>query len=130
MGHYGFRASNRKCSIRFISPHDPKHGSTDAEVHAARLAIQYALGEQYNKLIIYTDNSKVEQLVKCPAQKDAITYHKICDSMNKFQKQNNKNYIQVIRVRGHTSIDELQKCKAKHEFAKIDQAVREKLVNT
>ncbi|CAF4530630.1 unnamed protein product [Rotaria socialis] len=126
IGHFGFRASNGKCSIRFISPHDPKHGSTDTEVHAACLAIQYGLGKQYNELIIYTDNSKVEQLLKRPTKNDAISYYNICESLNRFQKQNHNNSIQVIQVRGHTSIDEQQKCKTKHKFAKIDQAVRKK----
>ncbi|CAF1215931.1 unnamed protein product, partial [Rotaria magnacalcarata] len=40
IGHFGFRASNGKCSIRFISPRDPKHGSTNTEVHAACFAVE------------------------------------------------------------------------------------------
>jgi len=126
IGHSGFRASNGVYRVRFFSPDDPRCGSTYTEVHAACLAIQYALEKHYNQLIIYTDNSKVEQILKCPKKKDKIKYPNICQILNQYKKQKDNNAIQVIRVRGHTSICEQRKCKIKHEFAKIDRAVRKK----
>ncbi len=78
-------------------------------------------------LIIYTDNSKVEQLLKRLKKKDNINYPDICQILNQYEKQKGNNTIQVIRVRGHTSIGEHRKCKIKHEFAKIDRTVRRKL---
>jgi ribonuclease HI len=126
IGYAGFRASNGAYRIRFFSPHDPRYGSTHTEVLAAYLAIQYALEKHYNALIIYTDNSKVEQLLKRPKEKDKINYLNICQILNRYKNQKGNNTIEVIRVRGHTSICEQQKCKTKHEFAKIDQTVRRK----
>ncbi len=127
IGYAGFRASNGAIRILSFSPCEPRYGSTDTEVLAACLAIQYALEKQYNSLIIYTDNSKVEQLLKRPKKKDSINYPDICQILNQYQKQKGDNAIQVIRVRGHTSIDEQRKCKIKHEFAKIDRIVRRKM---
>jgi ribonuclease HI len=126
IGYAGFRASNGAYRIRFFSSHDPRCGSTNTEVLAACLAIQYALDKNYNTLIIYTDNSKVEQLLKRPKEKDKINYPNICQILNQYQKQKGNNMIRVIRVRGHTSIYEQRKCETKHEFAKIDRAVRKK----
>ncbi len=126
IGYGGFRASNGFDRIRFSSPREPRYGSTDTEVLAACLAIQYALEKQYNSLVIYTDNSKVEQLLKSPKKEDNINYPDICQILNQYGKQKGNNTIQVIRVRGHTSIGEQRKCKIKHEFAKIDRTVRRK----
>jgi hypothetical protein len=80
IGYSGFQASNGAHLVRFFSPSDPKYGSTDTEVLAAYLSIQYALENHYNTLIIYTDNSKVEQLLKRPKEKDNISYSNICYS--------------------------------------------------
>lgn len=126
IGHSGFRASNGANRVRCFSPHDPKYGSTNTEVLAAYLAIQYALEKHYNTLIIYTDNSKVEQLLKRPKKKDNINHPNICQILHQYQKQHGNNTIQVVRVRGHTSKDEQQKCKIKSEFAKTDRMVRKK----
>jgi ribonuclease HI len=126
IGYSGFRASNGAYRVRFFSPCDPKYGSTDTEVLAAYLTIQYALENHYNTLIIYTDNSKVEQLLKRPKEKDNISYPNICQTLNQYQKQHGNNAIQVVRVRGHTSRYEQEKCKIKYEFAKVDRLVRKK----
>jgi ribonuclease HI len=126
IGCAGFRASNGASIIRPSFPRESRYGSTDAEVYAAYLAIQYALEKQYHALIIYTDNSKVEQLLKRPKEKDKINYSHIRQILYQFQKQNGDNAIEIIRVRGHTTISEQRTCKIKYEFAKIDRAVRRK----
>ncbi|CAF1148811.1 unnamed protein product [Rotaria sordida] len=126
IGHSGFRTSNGMCRVHFFSPRDPKNGSTDTEVLAAYLAIQYALEKHYNTLIIYTDNSKVEQLLKRPREKDTINYSNFFQILNQYQNQKGNNSIQVVRVRGHTSKSEQKKCRIKYEFAKIDQIVRKR----
>jgi ribonuclease HI len=126
IGYSGFRASDGTSRVRFFSPRDPKNGSTGTEVRAAYLAIRYALEKHYSVLIIHTDNSKVEQLLKRPKEKDNINYSYICQILNQYRKQQGDNAIQVVRVRGHTSRYEQGKCKIKYEFAKIDRMVRKK----
>jgi ribonuclease HI len=126
IGYSGFLASNGTYRDQFFSPRDPRCGSTDTEVLAAFLAIQYALEKHYHTLVIYTDNSKVEQLLKRPRENDYMNYPNICQIFNQYKKQKGNTAIQVIRVRGHTSICEQQKCKIKYQFAKIDRSVRRK----
>lgn len=126
IGYSGFLSSDGVYQVSFLCPRDPKCGSTDAEVLAVYLAIQYALKEHYNTLIIYTDNSKVEQLLKRPKKKDHRNYPEICQILSQYQEQQGNHTIQVVRVRGHTSRDEQEKCQIKYEFAKIDRIVRRK----
>ncbi|CAF3472075.1 unnamed protein product [Rotaria socialis] len=127
IGHSGFRASDGEHRVRRYYPCHPKNGSTETEVLAAFLAIQYALEKHYNTLIIYTDNSKVEQLLTRPKKKDNINYPQFGQIINQYKNNKiNNHVIKVVRVRGHTSRYEQKKCKTNYEFAKIDQTVRKK----
>ncbi len=44
-------------------------------------------------LIIYTDNCKVEQLLKRLKKKDNINYPDICQILNQYEKQKGNNTI-------------------------------------
>ncbi|CAF4544781.1 unnamed protein product [Rotaria socialis] len=96
IGHSGFRASDGEHRVRLYYPCHPKNGSTETEVLAAFLAIQYALEKHYNTLIIYTDNSKVEQLLTRPKKKDNINYPQFGQIINQYK--NNKINNHVIKV--------------------------------
>ena len=126
IGYAGFRASNGFGKTRFFTPDQSRNGSTATEVLAAFLAIQYALKEHYQKLTIYTDNSKVEQLLKQRKRKDYSNYPDICRILTKYCGEKGQNSIEVIRVRGHPTIDEQRTCQIKAQFAKIDRIVRKK----
>jgi hypothetical protein len=126
IGHSGFRASDGSNIVRRCSPQCPRKGSTESEVFAACLAIQYAVKNRYNSLIIRTDNSKVEQLLCHPKNKDNFDYPDFCQSLNQYREENQNNIIQVERVRGHTTRNEQNQDEKKCEFAKIDRLVRKK----
>ncbi|CAF0805517.1 unnamed protein product [Adineta steineri] len=126
IGTSGFRASDGGYRYRLFSSGDPRYGSVDAEVQAAYFAIEYASKKHYNKLVIYTDNSKVEQLLKRRKPKDCNYYPDICQILDQCNNQPDKITIEVNRVRGHTSRYEQKNCKTKAEFAKIDRTVRKK----
>ncbi|CAF0748038.1 unnamed protein product [Adineta steineri] len=126
IGTSGFRASDGGYRYRLFSSGDPRYGSVDAEVQAAYFAIEYASKKHYNKLVIYTDNSKVEQLLKRRKPKDRHYYPDICQIRDQCNNQPDKITIEVNRVRGHTSRYEQKNCKTKAEFAKIDRTVRKK----
>ncbi|CAF2086989.1 unnamed protein product [Rotaria magnacalcarata] len=127
IGHSGFRDSNGELRVRPYYPRHPKNGSTETEVFAAFLAIQYAKEKRYNTLTIYTDNSKVEQLLTRPKKIDSSNYPHICQIINQYKNNKiNNNVINVVRVRGHTSNYEQKTSKTNCEFAKIDRTVRKK----
>ena len=126
IGHAGFRASNGFGKTLFFSPDQPNNGSTATEVLAAFLAIEYALKQRYQTLTIYTDNTKVEQLLKRPKQQDYFKYPDVCGILNEYCREKGQNSIEVIRVRGHPTIDEQRQSTIKSQFAKIDRIVRRK----
>jgi ribonuclease HI len=118
----GFRASNG-----FSKYHRcPRSGSTESEVFAACLALQYAAKYHYDKLILYTDNSKVEQLLKRPKKKDYNNYPKFSKVLNQCHHEIADFRIRVERIRGHPTRLEQQQCATKREFAKVDRKVRQK----
>lgn len=126
IGYSGFRTSDgfntsSKCPLLH-----PRNGSTESEVYAAYLALQHAAKCHCNKLILCTDNSKVEQLLKRPKQKDYKNYPKFFEALNHCQQKMSHINIEVKRVRGHTTKSEQEQCLADREFAKVDQQVRQK----
>lgn len=125
-GYSGFRTSDGFSKYRHCSPRRPRSGSTDSEVFAACLALQYTAKYDYNKLILYTDNSKVEQLLKRPKEKDYNDYPKFFKVLEQCHKKNDHFDIQVERVRGHPTWYEQQLCSTNREFAKVDRKVRQK----
>ena len=126
IGYSGFRSSTGFTQVRFCPPRSPKSGSTNSEVLAAHLAIQYALKVKRSTLLIYTDNSKVEQILKQPKNKDKKNYPEFCQTLLTYQKRNGPNAIRVERIRGHPTKDEQARCVNNREFAKIDRKVRRK----
>ncbi len=126
IGHSGFRASDGSSTVHCYSPQYPRRGSTESEVYAACLAIQHATKNHCTKLIIRTDNSKVEQLLCRPKNKDHRDYPVFCQILNQYRQENVNNIIRVERVRGHTTRYEQNQCEIKREFAKIDRLVRKK----
>jgi len=126
IGHSGFRASDGSNTVQRYSPQYPRRGSTESEVYAACLAIQHATKNHCTQLIIRTDNSKVEQLLCRPKNKDHYDYPVFCQILNQYRQENPNNIIQVERVRGHTTRYEQNQCEIKREFAIIDRLVRKK----
>jgi ribonuclease HI len=126
IGHSGFRASDGSSAVHCYSPQYPRRGSTESEVHAACLAIQHAMENRYTTLIIRTDNSKVEQLLRRPKDEDNRDYSFFCQILNEYRQENGNHIIQVERVRGHTTRYEQNQCEIKREFAKTDRLVRKK----
>lgn len=126
IGHSGFRTSNGSSLVHYYSPQCPKRGSTESEVFAAYLAIQHAMNNCHNLLIICTDNSKVKQLLSRPKIKDTYEYPSFCHMLNTYREENKQNIIQVEYVRGHPTRSEQNQCELKHEFARIDRLVRNK----
>lgn len=126
IGYSAFRASNGynkccRCPLR-----SPYGGSTESEVFAAYLALQYTAKCQYDILILYTDNVKVEQLLTRPKKQDYYDYPRLLEAHRRCSKGNEHFHIQVERVRGHTTWYEQQKCSIHREFAKVDRLVRQK----
>jgi ribonuclease HI len=126
IGHSGFRASDGSNTVQRYSPQYPRRGSTESEVYAACLAIRHAMENHCTTLIIRTDNSKVEQLLCRPKNKDHCDYPVFCQILNQYRQENVNNIIRVERVRGHTTRYEQNQCEIKRDFAKIDQLVRKK----
>ncbi|CAF4070764.1 unnamed protein product [Rotaria sp. Silwood2] len=126
IGHSGFRASDGSSTVQRYFPKCSRRGSTESEVFAVSLAIQHAFKNCYNTLTIYTDNSKVEQLLCRPKDKDSCDYPVFYQSLFQYQQQKSNNNIRVERVRGHTTRYEQSQCDTKREFAKIDRIVRKK----
>jgi hypothetical protein len=54
---------------------------------AARVALRYTAKYHYDKLIVYTDNSKVEQLLKRPKKKDYNNYPKFFKVLNQCHRE-------------------------------------------
>ena len=126
IGYSAFRASNGynkccRCPLRY-----PYSGSTESEVFAAYLALQYTAKCQYDILILYTDNLKVEQLLTRPKEQDYYDYPKLFQAHRQCSKGNEHFRMQVERVRGHTTWYEQQKCSIHREFAKVDRLVRQR----
>jgi ribonuclease HI len=118
----GFRASNG-----FSKYHRcPRSGSTESEVFAACLALQYAAKYHYDKLILYTDNSKVEQLLKRPKKEDSNNYPKFFKVLNRCRQEIADFRVRVERIRGHPTWFEQQQCSTNREFAMVDRKVRQK----
>ncbi|CAF1322910.1 unnamed protein product [Rotaria sordida] len=126
IGHSGFRASDGSSTVHSYFPQRPRRGSTESEVFAAGLAIQHAFENCYNTLIIYTDNSKVEQLLCRPKDKDSCDYPVFYQTLCQYQQQKKNNNIRVERIRGHPTLYEQNQSDIKREFAKIDRLVRKK----
>ncbi|CAF1250694.1 unnamed protein product [Rotaria sordida] len=126
IGHSGFRASDGSSTVHSYFPQRPRRGSTESEVFAAGLAIQHAFENCYNTLIIYTDNSKVEQLLCRPKDKDSCDYPVFYQTLCQYQQQKKNNNIRVERIRGHPTCYEQNQSDIKREFAKIDRLVRKK----
>ena len=80
----------------------------------------------YNPLIIYTGNSKVEQLLCRPRNRVHYDYPYFNRNLRRFQQQNNNSSIQVVRVRGPPTIYKQKQSEIKRECAKIDQLVYRK----
>lgn len=126
MGHAGFLTSDGFVRTRFVRPLNCRNGSTDTEVLAAYYAIKYAFEQQCNTLIIYTDNSKVEQILNYRKTTDRIQYRDICQILDRFLEENEDNSIVVRQTRGHTTRHEQKQCQIKANFAKIDRILRKK----
>ncbi|UJR38525.1 hypothetical protein I4U23_031193 [Adineta vaga] len=126
IGHSAFLTSNGTRRYSSVVPYDSKHGSMDSEVLAAYLAIQYAFENCYTKLRIYTDNSKVKQLLQRRKQKDYMRHSDICRMLGLYENKYGQNAIEVIQVPGHPTKFEQKCCKIKQNFAKIDRFVRKK----
>jgi ribonuclease HI len=125
IGYSGFRTSNGFSNCRRC----PRRGSTESEVFAACLALEYTAKHDYDRLILHTDNSKVEQLLKRPkANKDYNDYPQFFTALDQCRKKQGFD-IHVERVRGHTTRYEQQQCSTKREFAKVDRQVRRKRQN-
>jgi ribonuclease HI len=124
VGYSGFRASNGFSKYRSCPLRRPRSGSTESEVFAACLALQYTAKYHYDKLILYTDNSKVEQLLKQPKKKDYNDYPTFFEALKQCHEGKDHFDIQVEHVRGHTTWYEQQQCSTKREFAKVDRQVR------
>ncbi|CAF1464700.1 unnamed protein product [Adineta ricciae] len=123
IGYSGFRTSFGTYRYRFLSP---IYGSTEMEVFASYLAIEYALKYRFAKLRIYTDNSKVKQLFQRQKSEDMKRYSKFCEILQRYKQNYGENAIDVIQVRGHTTRFEQKNCKKKKYFAEIDRFVRRK----
>jgi len=125
IGYSGFRTSNGFSNCRRC----PRRGSTESEVFAACLALEYTAKHDYDRLILHTDNSKVEQLLKRPKpNKDYNDYPQFFTALDQCRKKQGFD-IHVERVRGHTTWFEQQQCSTKREFAKVDRQVRRKRRN-
>ena len=126
IGYSAFRASDgynecRRCPLRY-----PYSGSTESEVFAACLALQYTAKCQYDLLILYTDNLKVEQLLTRPKEHDYYEYPRLFQAHQRCSRRNKDFRMRVERVRGHTTWYEQQICLIHREFAKVDRQVRYK----
>lgn len=126
IGYSAFRASDgynkcRRCPLRY-----PYSGSTESEVFAAYLALQYTAKYRYDILILYTDNLKVEQLLKRPKIEDHYDYPELFQARQRCFQASKYFRIRVERVRGHTTWYEQQTCLIHREFAKVDRQVRYK----
>ncbi|CAF1063262.1 unnamed protein product [Adineta ricciae] len=123
IGYSGFRTSSGTYRFRFLSA---IYRSTDTEVLAAYLAIEYALKHRFAKFRLYTDNSKVKQLFQRQTNKDVTRYADFCEILQLYKQNYGEDAIDVIQVRGHTTRSEQMNCKIKREFARIDRFVRRK----
>lgn len=103
IGFSAFRASNGydKC-CRCPVPY-PYCDSTECEVFAAYLALHYTGKYQYDILILYTDNLKVEQLLNRPKEQDFYDYRKLFQARQRCFQGSEYFHMQVVRVRGHTT---------------------------
>jgi ribonuclease HI len=120
IGYSGFRTSNgfsKYCRC-------PYGGSTESEVFAACLALQYTAKYQYDTLTLYTDNSKVKQILTQPKGKDHNNYPTLFKALRQCHKGSEQFRIRVEHVRGHPTWYEQQQCPIKREFAKVDRQVR------
>jgi ribonuclease HI len=126
IGYSGFRTSNGfskylRCPLR-----RPYGGSTESEVFAACLVLQYTAKYQYDTLILYTDNLKVEQLLTKPKKKDLDDYPTFFKALQQCHERSKQFHIRVEHVRGHPTWYEQQQCPIKREFAKVDRQVRQR----
>jgi ribonuclease HI len=126
IGYSGFLASNGYSKYRFCPLRKRRSGSTETEVFAACLALQYTAKYNYDTLIIYTDNTKVEQLLKRPKEKDYNDYPKFFEAHKQCYEGNDQFHLRVEHARGHTTWYEQQQCSTKREFAMVDRQVRRK----
>jgi ribonuclease HI len=122
IGYSGFRTSSGFSKYRRC----PYGGSTQSEVFAACLALQYTAKYQYDTLILYTDNLKVKQLLTQPKKKDHNDYPKLFEVLRQCYERSEQFHIQVEHVRGHPTWYEQQQCPIKREFAKVDRQVRQR----
>ena len=122
MGHAGFLSSDGASRVQRCFPRCARQGSTESEVLAVCLAMDYARQQDYSSLIIYTDNSKVEQLLLRPKTKDQRQYPQFCALRTHYAEKS----IEVIRVRGHPTREEQKHSSINREFARIDRKVRRK----
>lgn len=127
IAYSGFRASNRFSNIRICPIRQGNSGSTESEVFAACLALQYTAKCHQNLMILHTDNSKVEQLFKSPKSTDYSNYPDFFNALNQCRQTEHYVEVQVKRVRGHTTQYEQQQCSIKRNFAIVDRQVRRKL---
>lgn len=124
IGYSGFRASNGFSKYRSCPLRRPHSGSTESEVFAACLALRYTAKYHYNRLILYTDNSKVVQLLKRPKKQDYYNYATFFQALEQCYERHDDFDIQVEHVRGHPTWYEQKQCLTKREFAKVDRQVR------
>lgn len=124
IGYSGFRASNGFSKYRSCPLRRPRSGSTESEVFAACLALQYTAKYHYDELILYTDNSKVEQLLKRPKHLDYYDYPRFFNALDRCYEGNDDFSIRVEHVHGHPTWYEQEQCSTKREFAKVDRQVR------
>lgn len=125
IGHAGFHSSDgHRCARRYL-PQCFSRGSTETEVEALSLALSYANETKSRSILIYTDNTKVEQLISRPRPKDQQEYSKLIQILNEYKSNVPNVTIQVQRVRGHpTRQEQIASVILKH-FAKNDHWVRQ-----
>lgn len=125
-GHSGFRSSDGFQKVSRIFPQNRRSGSTESEVWSAFLAIKYAIKTNQKSLLIYTDNTKVEQLIKRPRARDRSQNREFADVLKEFREKHGDGSINVARIKGHTNREQQNVSAVDNEFAKIDRKVRSK----